>query len=65
MDLGIAGGLRRERWDLMTSWKETWILMNLPCAIVVVGESGVVGQEGKVNQDFRIRQWKLQEVHAL
>ena len=42
----------------MTSLKATWILMNLQRATVVVGDSGAVGPEGKVNRNFRIRQLK-------
>ena len=29
---------KRERWDLMTSLKATWTLMNVPCATMVVGD---------------------------
>jgi hypothetical protein len=49
---------KRERWDPMTSLKATWILMNLPRATVVVGDSCAVGPEGKVNRNFGIRQLK-------
>jgi hypothetical protein len=46
---------RQEWWDLKTSSKVTWTLLNVPRATVVKGDNCAVGPENKVIRDFRIR----------
>jgi hypothetical protein len=45
---------RREWWDLKTSPKVTWTLLNVSCATMVKGDNCVVGPENKVIFYFRI-----------
>jgi hypothetical protein len=49
---------KQEWWDLMTSSKVTWTLLNVPYTTVVKGNNCVVGPENKVNRNFRI--WELE-----
>jgi hypothetical protein len=44
---------RQEWWDLKTSPKVTWTLLNVPHAMVMKGDSYVVGPKNKVIRDFR------------
>jgi hypothetical protein len=55
---------KKEWWDLMTSPKVTWTLLNVPCAIVVKGDNCVVGPENKVIHDFGIRKGGARRVNT-
>jgi hypothetical protein len=38
---------KREWWDMMTSPRLTWTLLNVPCATMVKGDNCTMGLEGK------------------